>query len=79
MTGNEKRRMSARCAPHRPTIHTKTNENGECANPAIKRPRQRERENIDICINHCPHPGRDCSGTKRRMEKCRDETERKTL
>lgn len=37
----------------------------------MKKPREYERQNIDICVNHCQCPGQPCSGTLRQMEKCR--------
>lgn len=37
----------------------------------MKKPREYERQNIDICVNHCQCPGKPCSGTLRQMEKCR--------
>lgn len=45
--------------------------NGQTPERVMKKPREYERQNIDICVNHCQCPGKSCSGTPRQMEKCR--------
>lgn len=44
---------------------------GQTPERVMKKPREYERQNIDICVNHCQCPGQPCSGTLRQMEKCR--------
>lgn len=57
--------------PAQPTIFQKDGRKGRVAERVLKKPCETERENIDICVNHCQCPGKPCSGTMRQMEKCR--------
>lgn len=59
-------------APSAPTLISAAATGGQSAERVMKKPREEEIQNIDICLHHCPHPEK-CSGTKERMEKCRKE------
>ena len=74
MTGRPK--YAQALSPSAPTIVSKPQWGGQSAERQLKKPREQERENIDICLHHCPHPDK-CSRTKRRMEKCRKEYKEK--
>lgn len=58
-------------SPAAPMIIQKAVWKGQVAERMLKKPRETEQENIDICTNHCQCPGKPCSGSPRRMEKCR--------
>lgn len=75
MTMPQRPKYAQNLAPSAPTIIQKPVWGGQPAERMLKKPREAEIENIDICLHHCPHPEK-CSGTKDRMEKCRREIEK---
>ena len=74
MTGRPKYKQPL--APSAPTIIQSPVRDGQAHELKIKRPRERERENIEICTHHCQRPDKPCSGSDYRMKKCRKEYER---
>lgn len=75
---SDSRKYAQHLSPTSPTIIQKMGWGGQPAERMLKKPRETELENIDICLHHCPHPDK-CSGSKARMEKCRKEIKEKEV
>lgn len=73
---SERPKYAQNLSPKAPTIISKPVYGGQHAERQLKKPRERERENIEICTHHCQRPDKPCSGSDYRMKGCRGEYER---